>query len=219
MMEWEDTHVVIDVGPDFRQQLLRTDVPSVDALLITHEHNDHIAGLDDIRPFNFRNGRHMPVYATPRVCKILQLKFDYVFEEHPYPGAPEVRLVEVGEDPFVLIGRRIIPIPVSHGTMPVTGFRVGDFAYITDAKTIPPASMKKLRGLEVLMLNALRHKSHHSHLNLEEALEVIDKLSPDIAFLTHISHMLGCHEDVERQLPDNVFLAYDGLSFEVEDTQ
>lgn len=211
-MSWENHSYVIDCGPDFRQQMLASDCQKVDGILFTHEHSDHTAGLDDIRPFNFRQGE-MPIYAHQRVIENLKKRFDYVFEtENRYPGAPSVKTIEViNNQPFVLGGKTVIPIDVMHGDLQVFGYRVDDFAYLTDVKTVAPEEVEKLKNLEVLVLNALRITPHNTHFNLQEALDFIALVQPKKAYLTHISHLLGFHEDVQKELPENVFLAYDNL--------
>lgn len=211
-MSWENHSYVIDCGPDFRQQMLASDCQKVDGILFTHEHSDHTAGLDDIRPFNFRQGE-MPIYAHQRVIENLKKRFDYVFEtENRYPGAPSVKTIEViNNQPFVLGGKTVIPIDVMHGDLQVFGYRVDDFAYLTDVKTVAPEEVEKLKNLDVLVLNALRITPHNTHFNLQEALDFIALVQPKKAYLTHISHLLGFHEDVQKELPENVFLAYDNL--------
>lgn len=209
-----DENIVIDVGPDFRMQMLSAQVKSLEALVITHEHNDHIIGLDDIRPFNFMRRRPLTVYATGRVQKELQHRFGYVFDPNPYPGSPSVSLRTLDPNEILEIGKfRLTPIQVMHGSMPVLGFRIGDFTYVTDAKTISAREKEKIKGSKVLILNALHHRPHHAHLNLEEALEMIEELEPEKAFLTHISHHMGLHAEVNKSLPDHVRLAYDGIEF------
>jgi phosphoribosyl 1,2-cyclic phosphate phosphodiesterase len=192
--------------------MLASDCQKVDGILFTHEHSDHTAGLDDIRPFNFRQGE-MPIYAHQRVIENLKKRFDYVFEtENRYPGAPSVKTIEViNNQPFVLGGKTVIPIDVMHGDLQVFGYRVEDFAYLTDVKTVAPEEVEKLKNLEVLVLNALRITPHNTHFNLQEALDFIALVQPKKAYLTHISHLLGFHEDVQKELPENVFLAYDNL--------
>ena len=205
-MSWENHSYVIDCGPDFRQQMLASDCQKVDGILFTHEHSDHTAGLDDIRPFNFRQGE-MPIYAHQRVIENLKKRFDYVFEtENRYPGAPSVKTIEViNNQPFVLGGKTVIPIDVMHCDLQVFGYRVDDFAYLTDVKTVAPEEVEKLKNLEVLVLNALRITPHNTHFNLQEALDFIALVQPKKAYLTHISHLLGFHEDVQKELPDVCF--------------
>jgi phosphoribosyl 1,2-cyclic phosphate phosphodiesterase len=210
---WEDHSYVIDCCPDFRQQMLASDCQKVDGILFTHEHSDHTAGLDDIRPFNFRQGE-MPIYAHQRVIENLKKRFDYVFEtENRYPGAPSVKTIEViNNQSFVLGGKTVIPIDVMHGDLQVFGYRINHFAYLTDVKTVAPEEVEKLKNLDVLVLNALRIDPHSTHFNLQEALDFIALVQPKKTYLTHISHLLGFHEEVQKQLPENVFLAYDNLT-------
>lgn len=210
---YDETHsVVVDCGPDFRQQMLRSGCSYINALLFTHEHADHTAGLDDIRPFNFQQGS-LPVFAEHRVITNLQKRFDYIFEtENRYPGAPTVAINEIHPDFNFEIGDwKIQPIRVYHGSLPVLGFRIGDFAYLTDVKTIETAELAKLKGLKVLVVNALREESHPTHFNLQEALDFVTLIQPEQTYLTHISHHMGFHSEREKQLPKNVFLAYDNL--------
>lgn len=211
-----DTHVVIDSGPDFRQQMLRERVKTLDAVVFTHEHKDHVAGMDDIRAYNFSQKKDMPIYAHPRVIEALKREFSYVFSEVKYPGIPTVEIHPIGLEKFQIGSLEFEPVEVLHYKLPVLGFRLGDFAYITDAKTISSAEMGKLKKLEVLILNALRLEPHISHFNLEEALALIEILQPKKTYLTHISHLLGKHDSIQAQLPENVFLAYDGLQIELE---
>lgn len=208
-------NIVIDTGPDFRQQMLRENVQSLDAIVFTHEHKDHVAGLDDIRAFNFSQHQEMDVFATPRVQEALRREFHYVFADTKYPGVPEVRLNTISLDPFFIGDLKFIPVEVMHHKMPVFGFRIGDFAYVTDANFIAPQELEKLKGLDVLVLNALRIQTHLSHFSLSEALEIAEFLAPKKTYLTHISHLLGKHEVVTNALPHNVKLAFDGLSIEV----
>jgi phosphoribosyl 1,2-cyclic phosphate phosphodiesterase len=210
--------LVFDTGTDFRQQMLANDVKSLDALVFTHEHNDHTAGLDDVRPFNFRQNMDMPLYATQPVQNALRSRFDYIFNGSNYPGIPRIQFhtIQAGKT-FDVGPLQLMPIPVFHGKMPVLGFRIQDFTYITDAKYIPEESLELVKGTRVLVLNALHHKPHYSHLNLEEALRIVDLIKPRAAYFTHISHSMGLHRQVQQQLPDHVFLAYDNLAFEIFD--
>ena len=202
---------VVDCGPDFRQQMLSADIQKIDALLITHEHADHVAGLDDIRPYCFKQGP-LPIYTIKRVIDNLKVRFDYIFKtEGRYPGVPSVITHIIDKEPFQVLGLNVLPIEVDHNQLNVVGFRFGDFAYITDAKRIPKESEKKLKGVKTLVVNALRHEPHHSHFSLTDALEFIEKIVPEKAYLTHISHHLGLHEQVQNTLPRNIYLAYDGL--------
>jgi phosphoribosyl 1,2-cyclic phosphate phosphodiesterase len=205
-------NVVIDCGPDFRQQMLRAKVQNLDAVVLTHEHNDHIIGLDDVRPFNFMQNRHMPLFGTASVLAEVKQRFEYIFEENPYPGAPMILPIEINhEAPFEVAGIPFQPFEVMHGNLPVTAFRIGDFAYITDMKTIAEGEKAKLRGLKTLAVNALHLEWHHSHLNLEEALDFIAEIKPEQAWITHIGHRMGLHEERSKLLPKGVGLAWDGL--------
>lgn len=215
MVEWDDKIFVVDCGPDFRQQMLLANSEKIDALLFTHEHADHTAGLDDIRPFCFRQG-DLPIYAHKRVIEQLKIRFEYVFAtENRYPGAPTVSVNEIKNEAFTIAGKSIIPIEALHYKLQVFGFRFDNFAYLTDVKTITQTELDKLKDLDVLVINALRIKEHISHLNLEQALEIIALLKPKRAYLTHVSHLLGFHDEVEKQLPENVFLAYDQLKITI----
>lgn len=211
LIETEACTLVIDTGPDFRQQMLREDVRDLDAVLFTHHHKDHVAGLDDVRAFNFKYERPMPVYANGITLQGLKQEFSYIFSDLDYPGIPQVDTFEVKEAPIEVKGLEVIPIPVLHYKLPVLGYRIGDLAYITDANYISPESRAKLRGLKLLVLNALRHEDHISHFTLEQALQVVDDLRPERAYFTHMSHLLGRHADINAELPDGVELAYDGL--------
>lgn len=215
-VEVEGVNFVIDTGPDFRQQMLNNNIERVDAILFTHEHRDHVAGFDDIRPFNFMQKAAIPVYGDYRVAKALRSGYPYVFEtENRYPGAPAADLYEIENKPFNVKGIEITPIEVLHLKLPVFGFRIADFTYITDAKRISETELDKIKGSKVLVLNALRIEEHYSHFNLEEALQIVEKVKPERAYFTHISHLLGFHEEVSNQLPENVYLAYDGLTIEI----
>lgn len=211
-ISWEDSSFVIDCGPDFRQQMLTSGCTKVDAILYTHEHSDHTAGLDDIRPFNFKQGI-IPIYAHKRVIENLKKRFDYVFETaHKYPGAPSVSSIEViNNAPFAIGNKMVIPINVLHGELQVFGYRIDDFAYLTDVKTIENSEIEKLKGLKVLVVNALRIEPHHSHFNLDEALAFIAVVKAEKVYLTHISHVFGFHEEIQKKLPPNVYVAYDNL--------
>ncbi len=215
-IEAEDLHVAIDTGPDFRQQMLAVGALSLDAVLITHEHNDHIAGLDDVRPFNFRQRQEMKLYTLSRVAADIQHRFSYVFSKSPYPGAPRID-IEIIEpyDPITIKGFSILPLSVYHGDLEVLGFRINDLTYITDAKHIPDETIKRIRGSKVLILNALHHRSHHSHFNLEEAIEMAKLLGAELTYLTHVSHDMGLYEEIAPKLPSGIQLAYDGLSIKL----
>lgn len=215
-ISWDNHSYVIDCGPDFRQQMLACNCQKLDAILFTHEHADHTAGLDDIRPFNFRQGE-MPIYAHQRVIDNLKRRFDYVFETvNKYPGAPSVKTIEViNDEPFAVGNKIAIPVNVMHGDLQVFGYRIDDFAYLTDVKTIEDAEIDKLKNLKVLVINALRVELHDTHFNLQEALDFITLVQPEVAYLTHISHVLGFHEEVQKMLPKNVYLAYDNLEITI----
>lgn len=211
LIEWNNYAYVIDCGPDFRQQMLNSKCTKLDGVVFTHEHADHTAGLDDIRPFYFKQG-DIPIYAHQRVLKALKVRFDYIFKTvNKYAGAPGVTPIRIENKPFKLGDLEVVPINGLHYKLQVFGFRFGSFAYLTDMKTIKNSEIKKLKGVKVLVVNALREAEHISHFNLEEALALIDKVKPERAYLTHISHMLGFHEEVQKKLPKNVFLAYDNL--------
>jgi phosphoribosyl 1,2-cyclic phosphate phosphodiesterase len=213
---WENHSYVIDCGPDFRQQMLSSNCQKVDGILYTHEHSDHTAGLDDIRPFNFKQGT-MPIYAHQRVIDNLKKRFEYIFEtENKYPGAPSVKTIEVvNNHPFPLGNKMAIPINVMHGNLEVFGYRIDDFAYLTDVKTVEKSEIAKLKNLKVLVVNALREEQHSTHFNLQEALDFIALIKPQKAYITHISHIMGFHEEVQQKLPKNVYLAYDNLEITI----
>ncbi|HIB37769.1 MBL fold metallo-hydrolase [Mesonia sp.] len=215
LVEWDNYTYVVDCGPDFRQQMLANQVSKIDGILFTHEHNDHIIGLDDVRPFYFKQG-DISVYAHPRVIKALEKRFDYVFETvNKYPGTPSLKINEINDNPFTVGNLEVVPVNVWHHKLQVYAFRFGEFAYVTDAKTVDDEELEKLKGVKVLTVNALRKEPHLSHFNLEEALDFIKKVNPERAYLTHISHLLGFHEEVEKELPENVFLAYDNLKITI----
>lgn len=215
LVAWDHHQYVIDCGPDFRYQMLRAGCDSIDGIIFTHEHADHVLGLDDIRPFYFRQG-DIPIYAHKRVLKSLRKRFDYIFStKNKYPGAPTVTTNRIKNKPFKLKNLKVVPINGLHDRLQVFGFRFNDFAYLTDMKTVSDKEVKKIEGVKVLVVNALRLDAHRSHFNLEEALQFIKKVNPETAYLTHISHLLGFHEEVEKTLPKNVFLAYDGLEITI----
>ena len=207
--------VVFDTGPDFRMQMLNNGIDDLDAVIFTHNHKDHTAGLDDIRPINFLQNKCMDVYAELNVQHTLRNEYAYIFNEKDYPGIPRIQLNTISEKPFKIDELNIIPIRVWHMNLPVLGFRIGNFTYITDANRIEEEERMKMIGTEVLVINALRHTTHYSHFSLEEALAVIEDIQPQKAYLTHISHQLGLHSKVSEMLPKNVFLAYDGLTLEL----
>ena len=202
---------IVDTGPDFRQQMLREKVSNVDAVLFTHEHKDHVAGLDDVRAFNFKQKSAIDLYASERVQEALNREFHYAFSGEGYPGIPQLEMHTITDAPFTVAGVEVTPIPVRHLNLPVVGFRIEDVAYITDASHLTPEAWERLQGLDVLVINALRKKAHISHFNLEQALRVIEELKPSRAYLTHISHLMGLHAEVSQELPDGVQLGYDGL--------
>lgn len=208
--------VVIDCGPDFRQQMLISKCEHIDAILFTHEHSDHTAGLDDIRPFYFVQG-DIPIYGHLRVLSNLKKRFDYIFEtENKYPGVPSVVVNEVVNNvPFTIKNQTIIPINAWHGSLQVFGYRIGDFVYLTDVKTVENEELEKLKGVKVLVVNALREEPHHSHFSLQEALDFVNLIRPEKTYFTHISHILGFHDEVQQKLPQNVFLAYDNLEITI----
>ncbi len=212
----DSTHsILIDIGPDFRQQALLQGLDRLNGILLTHEHADHTAGIDDIRPINFANGA-IPLYGLRRVLDDIRLRFHYVFGPRDYPGLPELNLLPVREgEHFQIEGITIRPIPVIHGTLPVLGYQIGSLCYITDASAIEESELKNIEACEILVLNALRKQKHHSHLSLDQALHYIDLIRPKRAFLTHISHQMGLHEKLEASLPQGVTLAYDGLSVNI----
>lgn len=215
LIEWDAFTYVIDCGPDFRYQMLRANVQKINGVLFTHEHADHTAGLDDLRPFSFQLGA-VPIYAQKRVLENLSYRFDYIFNENnKYPGAPSVQQHTVKTDPFFLENLEVTPIEVMHGKLKIVGYKFNNIAYLTDVKTINSEGKEKLKNLDVLIINAIRHKAHHSHLNLEEAIELVNELNPKKTYFTHISHHLGFHEEIQKTLPKNVFLAYDELELEV----
>ena len=205
------TSLIVDSGPDFRQQVLRERIRKLDALLFTHEHKDHTSGMDDIRAYNFMQHTDMPIYGEERVLKQIQQEFAYIFSGHNYPGIPRVALFPITEEPFSIDGIPITPIRVMHYKLPVLGFRIQNFTYITDANFISDKEKEKIAGSEVIVLNALRKEPHISHFSLSEAVALFQELKPKKAYLTHISHLMGLHREVEAELPDFVHLAYDGL--------
>lgn len=212
MISYYEENYVIDSGPDFRQQMLANKVKSLRAIVYTHEHKDHVAGMDDVRAFNYREQRDMELFCTEAVELALKREFHYVFSGARYPGIPTVNIHRIENEPFQLPnGPTLIPIEVMHYKMPVFGYRLGDFTYITDAKTISDEEKEKVKGSKILIVNALHRSEHISHFNLEEALAFIDEIKPERAYLTHISHLFGKHQEIEASLPPNIFVAYDGM--------
>lgn len=216
LIESNGKSIVIDAGPDFRYQMLRAGIKHLDAILFTHEHKDHVAGLDDVRAFNYKQQSEIDVYADIRVQDALKQEFHYIFSEAKYPGIPRLQLHEITADqPFNVAGIEIIPISVMHYRLPVFGFRIGDFTYITDAKTIDKENIAKIQGSKVVVINALQKEDHISHLTLDEAISLAREIGAEQTYLTHISHRLGTHAKVSSELPSGIHLAYDGLELEV----
>jgi len=215
MIEVDGKVFVFDAGPDFRQQMLRERVKRLDALIFTHEHKDHVAGLDDVRAFNYILKRNIDIYVTDNVEIALKREYHYIFNGEKYPGIPRINLHKINNEPFEIEGVKFIPIEVLHYKLPVLGFRVGDFTYITDASEIPETEKEKIKGSKVLVLNALRKEKHISHFTLDEAVELMKELAPEKGYLIHISHQLGTHEEVSKDLPEFIELAYDGLKIEL----
>jgi phosphoribosyl 1,2-cyclic phosphate phosphodiesterase len=216
MISHQGYNHVIDAGPDFRQQMLTNNVQSLSSIIFTHEHKDHIAGLDDVRAFNYKESKHMEIFCTANVETALRREFHYVFSNEKYPGLPLLNINRIDTDKFILPGGIVLqPIEFMHYKMPVKAFRVGEFTYVTDAKTITDEEKEKIKGTKVLIVNALHLKEHISHFNLSEALAFIREINPKTAYLTHISHMFGTHEEIEDMLPLNVFAAYDGMVLNV----
>ena len=211
-ISWKNKTYIIDCGPDFRQQMLNNSISKIDGILFTHEHADHSAGLDDIRPYFFKYG-NIPIYAHKRVLKALKKRFNYIFDEkNKYPGVPSVNSNKIHFDlSFFLNKEKITPVKVLHNKLSVMGYRIRDFAYLTDVKTISEKELKKLKNLDVLVINALKKESHISHLSLDEAIEIIKKLNPNRSYITHISHLMGFHDEIEKSLPTGINLAYDNL--------
>lgn len=210
-IEIEGKSFIIDAGPDFRQQVLRERIVNLDALIFTHEHKDHTAGLDDVRGFNYLQHRNLPIYGTQRVLNQLKKEFAYAFADIKYPGVPLIDLFEIENKKFQIEGVDIMPIEVHHHFLPVLGYRFQDFTYITDAKSIADFEIEKIKGTKVLVLNALQKNPHLSHFTLEEALQMVELIQPQTTYLTHLSHHMGLHRLVEKELPPNVKIAYDGL--------
>ena len=215
-VETDGVRLLIDAGPDLRQQLLRENISHVDAVLVTHEHKDHLAGLDDIRPVYFIQKQPMDIYAMQRVLTVIRKDYDYAFKDNPYPGAPSFQLHPVRYDRFFVKNVEIQPIQVRHLTLPILGYRIGTFAYITDASFVADSELAHLQDLDVLVVNALHHEKHYSHFNLEQALHFVEVVRPKHAYLTHVSHHMGLYTDVEKTLPPHVTLGYDGLQITID---
>lgn len=215
LISWDALTYVVDCGPDFRQQMLRENVQLVNGVFFTHEHSDHTAGLDDLRPFCYKIGE-MPIYLNRRTLDSLEQRFQYIFsKENRYPGAPSVQPNIVDKSPFLIDDLEVIPLEVMHGRLPVTAYRIQDFAYLTDVKSIEDSEKQKLKNLDILVLNALRIEEHPTHFSLQDALDFVAEIKPKKAYFTHISHKLGFHAEISKKLPKNVFLAYDGLKIKV----
>lgn len=206
---------VIDTGPDFRQQVLRLDLKQLDAVLYTHEHKDHTAGMDEVRAYNFRSGQDMPIYARPSVLAQLEREFSYVFAEHKYPGTPRIRTNTIQNEPFAVMGVPFVPIEVMHHKLPVYGFRIGDFTYLTDLNFISEEELEKVYGTRVLVLDALQRQAHISHFTLDQAVALAQRVGAHRTYFTHISHKLGLHRDVEQELPPHIRLGYDSLQIKL----
>lgn len=215
MVEEGNDRIVIDTGPDFRQQMLTNKVKHISAVLITHEHNDHIAGLDDLRSFNFATGKSVPIWAEERVLDVITNQFPYVFAENKYPGVPDLSLNKIDGQSFQIGNLTVEPIRLMHYKLPVYGFRIANVAFLTDVSSIPDQEWGKLKDLDILIIDALRIKPHISHFNLEQALDVINKVKPKKSFLVHMSHYIGKHSDIVKILPENVFPAWDGIQLTV----
>ena len=215
LIEVDGISIVIDTGPDFRQQMLREKIRNVDAVLFTHEHKDHVSGLDDIRAYNFLHKKKIDIYASENVQAALKREFHYIFQSEKYPGVPEINLNTIGNEPFYINHIKIIPIEVLHYKLPVLGFRINDFTYITDANYISDKEKEKVKGSKIIVLNALRKEKHISHFTLNEAIELMEELKPQKGYFTHISHQLGLSDKLENELPSFIKLSYDGLKIEM----
>jgi phosphoribosyl 1,2-cyclic phosphate phosphodiesterase len=215
LIESDDKVVVIDSGPDFRYQMLRAKVKHLDAIVFTHEHKDHVAGMDDIRAFNYRQNGPIDIYATTRVQAALKREFVYIFDGFKYPGIPQVNMHTIDLEPFDIGSIRFIPIEVMHYKLPVLGFRINDFTYITDAKTVSETEKEKIKGTKILVINALQTQNHISHFTLDEAISFAQEINAEKTYFTHISHKLGRHQLISQQLPKNIALAYDGLHIDI----
>ena len=211
LVETSVNTIVIDAGPDFRQQMLREKIKKVNAVFITHNHKDHTGGLDDVRAFNWILKQPMEVFARQSVLKSIKKDFDYAFEEEKYPGVPQINLNTIENKPFSVNGEEILPIDALHAQLPVFGFRMGDFSYLTDANFLTDEELNKMKGSKYIIINALRKEKHYSHFNVEEAVDLLQYLKPEKGYLTHISHQMGLHEEINKELPPGIELAYDGL--------
>ncbi len=215
LIESEEKTVIIDTGPDFRQQMLRENVQKLDAVVFTHEHKDHIAGLDDVRGFNFKQKSAMDIYANLAVQDALRREFHYIFSDFKYPGIPLLNIHTIGNEQFSIGDIELTPIEVMHYKLLVLGFRIKDFTYITDAKTVSESEQEKLKGTKILVINALQKEKHISHFTLTEAIDFAQKIGAEKTYFTHISHKLGKHQDISKELPEGIELAYDGLVLDI----
>lgn len=216
LVETDDKTIVIDSGPDFRYQMLRAKVKDLDAILYTHEHKDHVAGLDDIRPFNYLLRKNIDIYATERVQQALKKEFSYIFAEAHYPGLPQIDMHTIDTDVFNVGKTPVVPLEIMHYKLPILGFRINDFVYITDAKTVSEETVAKIKGVKMLVVNALQKENHISHFTLDEAIAFAELVGAETTYFTHISHNMGLHEAVEKELPNNIKMAYDGLTLYCE---
>ncbi|WP_316794189.1 MBL fold metallo-hydrolase [Pedobacter frigoris] len=216
LIETDDKTIVIDSGPDFRYQMLRAEVKDLDAILYTHEHKDHVAGLDDIRPFNYLLRKNIAIYATERVQHALKKEFSYIFAEAHYPGLPQIDMHTIAGDAFNVGETAIVPLDIMHYKLPILGFKINDFVYITDAKTVSEETVAKIKGTKILVVNALQKENHISHFTLDEAIAFAELVGAETTYFTHISHNMGLHEVVEKDLPNNIKLAFDGLTLYCE---
>ncbi len=213
LLETGETTLVFDAGPDFRQQMLKENIRKLDAIILTHEHKDHISGMDDVRAFNYKSQDAIDIFAEERVQKAVKKEYSYVFAEYQYPGIPKMRLNSISEYGFNIREIKLLPLRVFHYRLPVYGFRIGNFAYITDANYVPEETKGKLSGVKYLVINALRKEKHISHFSLREAIDFVREISPKKAFITHVSHQMGLYKKVARELPPEITMAYDGLTF------
>lgn len=224
IIEHNGFRIIIDCGPDFREQMLRENISDADAVILTHQHKDHTGGLDDIRAFNYFRGTAFPIYAEERVQESLRMEYSYAFADFKYPGVPEYELRSIDENPFQITkvledgstsSITITPIRLFHYKLPILGFRIGNIAYLTDGSSIPESEFAKLKDLDIFVINTIRHTKHISHFSLAEALDIIKRVGAKRSYLTHLSHQIGTHKELTQELPDGVFAAYDGLSIEV----